>query len=156
MSKLKYYDGTNWKVVNGQITGDTLPIGSEVDFDGQEVPAGWQEIDDPNEYSTSEIVIGKWIDNKPLYRKTYYISALGNATSVFQSLGITNLEEIVSIKGVASDNQNFFVLPSYRGNNDAIGIQITIDINNGITITTGNDRTGYHAFVTIEYTKTTD
>ena len=46
MSKLKYYDGTDWKIVNGQVTGDTLPIGSEVDFDGQEVPAGWEETDE--------------------------------------------------------------------------------------------------------------
>lgn len=107
-------------------------------------------------YSTNEQVIGKWIDDKPLYRKTYYISALGNATSVFQPLNINNLKEVVSIKGVASDNQNFFVLPSYRGSNDTAGIQITADINYGITITTGNDRTSYHAYVTLEYTKTTD
>jgi hypothetical protein len=26
--------------------GDTLPIGTEVDYDGQSVPAGWQEVDD--------------------------------------------------------------------------------------------------------------
>jgi len=156
-------DTTNWEETTlasmsggGGVTGDTLPIGSEVDFDGQEVPAGWEETTDPNEYSTSEIVIGKWIDNKPLYRKTYYISALGNATSVMQPLNISNLEDIVSIKGVASNSQNFFILPSYRGNDDTIGIQIIVDINSGITITTGNDRTGYHAFVTIEYTKSTD
>lgn len=41
MSKLKYYDGTNWKVVNGQITGDTLPIGAIVPFGGWDAPTGW-------------------------------------------------------------------------------------------------------------------
>ena len=28
--------------------GDTLPIGTEVDYDGQSVPAGWQEVDETN------------------------------------------------------------------------------------------------------------
>ena len=28
--------------------GDTLPIGTEVDYDGQTVPAGWQEVDETN------------------------------------------------------------------------------------------------------------
>ena len=41
MSKLKYYDGTNWKTVNGQITGDTLPIGAIVPFGGWDAPTGW-------------------------------------------------------------------------------------------------------------------
>ena len=41
MSKLKYYDGTNWKIVNGQITGDTLPIGAIVPFGGWDAPTGW-------------------------------------------------------------------------------------------------------------------
>lgn len=51
--------------------GDTLPIGTEVDYDGQTVPAGWQEVDDPNVYSTAEKRIGTWIDGKPLYRKVF-------------------------------------------------------------------------------------
>ena len=45
MSKLKYYDGTNWKVVNGQITGDTLPIGSQVPYGSTTAPANWLVCD---------------------------------------------------------------------------------------------------------------
>ena len=41
MSTLKYYDGTNWKIVNGQITGDTLPIGSIMPYGGETAPDGW-------------------------------------------------------------------------------------------------------------------
>jgi len=44
MSKLKYFDGTNWKDVNGKIVGDTLPVGSIVGYDGQSIPAGWEEV----------------------------------------------------------------------------------------------------------------
>lgn len=43
---LKRYSGTNWEAVGGTITGDTLPIGSEVDYTGTNIPAGWEEIND--------------------------------------------------------------------------------------------------------------
>lgn len=45
MSKLKYYDGTNWKVVNGQITGDTLPIGAIVPYGSATAPTNWLVCD---------------------------------------------------------------------------------------------------------------
>lgn len=41
MSILKYYDGTKWKDVNGQVTGDTLPIGSIIPYGGLVPPTGW-------------------------------------------------------------------------------------------------------------------
>lgn len=51
---------------------DTMPIGSEVDYDGDDVPLGWEEVEDKGEvYSTDEIRVGTWIDGKPLYQKTY-------------------------------------------------------------------------------------
>lgn len=45
MSKLKYYDGTNWNVVNGQIVGDTLPIGAIVPYGSATAPANWLVCD---------------------------------------------------------------------------------------------------------------
>ena len=41
MSKLKYFDGTNWNEVGGKIAGDTLPIGAIVPFGGWDAPTGW-------------------------------------------------------------------------------------------------------------------
>ena len=41
MSKLKYFDGTNWNEVNGQITGDTLPIGAIIPYGSTTVPTNW-------------------------------------------------------------------------------------------------------------------
>lgn len=109
-----------------------------------------------NTYSTTETRIGTWINGKTLYRKSYYISALANTGTTYTPLDITNLEDIISIIGLASNGSTFFPLPAYRGTQDTAGIQMYADSTNGITITTGNDRTGYHANITIEYTKTTD
>lgn len=116
------------------------------------------EVNDllPNiSYSTTEQVIGKWTNNKPLYRKVIYISALPNATSSTYSYNINNLKEFVSIRGVASNNTTFFILPSYRAE-DVSGIEMYVDVTNGITIKTGMDRSGYHANIILEYTKITD
>ena len=41
MSKLKYYNGSTWKTVNGEITGDTLPIGSIVEYGSLNAPTNW-------------------------------------------------------------------------------------------------------------------
>lgn len=45
MSKLKYYDGTEWKTVNGQITGDTLPIGAIIPYSNSTAPTNWLVCD---------------------------------------------------------------------------------------------------------------
>jgi len=56
-------DNTEYDIVSG----DNLPVGTEVDIDDNAtIPTGWEEIDDPSAYSETEQVIGKWIN-----RKTY-------------------------------------------------------------------------------------
>ena len=45
MSKLKYFDGTNWNEVNGNIVGDTLPIGSIVPYGSSTAPTNWLVCD---------------------------------------------------------------------------------------------------------------
>lgn len=45
-NKLYYFDGTDWTTtgVQKEITGDTLPVGSIVKFDGDTIPANWEEV----------------------------------------------------------------------------------------------------------------
>ena len=108
----------------------------------------------PNiEYSQTEQVVGTWTDDKPIYRKVIYVSSLPNASTMTISTGISNLDDFVCIRGTVSNGSTFFVLPSYRAD-DVAGIEMWIDTNNGITIKTGMDRTGYHANIILEYTKT--
>lgn len=106
-------------------------------------------------YSNTEQVVGTWTDNKPVYRKVIYIASLPNATTSTIALNISNLKDIVSINGVATNGTIYFMIPSYRAD-DTAGIEMFIDISNGITIKTGQDRTGFHANIILEYTKTTD
>ena len=52
-------DNTTYDIVSG----DNLPVGTEVDIDDNAtIPTGWQEVDDPSVYSTTEKRIGTWIN----------------------------------------------------------------------------------------------
>lgn len=46
MGRYKDPNTGNWVRETAMPIGDTLPIGSEVDYDGTTVPYGWEEVDD--------------------------------------------------------------------------------------------------------------
>lgn len=46
MGRYKDSNTGNWVRETAMPIGDTLPIGSEVDYDGATVPYGWEQIDD--------------------------------------------------------------------------------------------------------------
>ena len=48
-----------------------VPTDAIIAYDGDTIPEGYEEVDGLNDYSTEEKVVGKWVDGKPLYRKTY-------------------------------------------------------------------------------------
>ena len=101
--------------------------------------------------STSEHVVGKWIDGKPLYRKTYDIGALPNATDKFTAHGISNLKIIARIYGSATTNDGYSIPLPYSNS-----VKVSTSPTN-ITVTTINNESAYmRSYVTLEYTKTTD
>ena len=48
MGRYKDPNTGNWVREKAMPIGDTLPIGSEVDYDGSVVPYGWEEVDEEN------------------------------------------------------------------------------------------------------------
>lgn len=47
---------------------DTLPVGTEVDYEGEDVPAGWEEVESINDMKSNEIFFtGKYLNGKPVY-----------------------------------------------------------------------------------------
>ena len=106
--------------------------------------------------ASAETVVGKWINNKPLYRKIYTVAALPNATALNVALNISHLENIVRLEINATNRGKtlFFPLPYYR-NDSTLGIEMYAT-NTNIVIVAGTDRRELTAFVIVEYTKTTD
>jgi len=106
-------------------------------------------------YSTNETVIGTWIDGKPLYEKTIDCGALPNNTAKNITTP-SNLKYLVNAYGFAyspADITYQRLVPfSSGGTND-----IRVDLESGnVRIVTYSNWSSYNAFLTIQYTKTTD
>jgi hypothetical protein len=116
-------------------------------------------LDERGVYSTTEKVVGEWIDGKPLYRKVL-TTTITSSSAIEIPLNITNLKRIYNISGIVTNISNggtgsVFTLPSYRGPSGTTGIQIYAS-NMVVNIAPESDRTGYDVYVIVEYTKTTD
>lgn len=106
------------------------------------------------DFSTEEKDIGvKWIDNKPIYRKTFQI---GNIV-ISKEITIPNIDKVISINSIRSydsSQQNIYV---FGDGVTPANYMIFSYTNNGIILRpTGTSTTLYNVIATIEYTKTTD
>lgn len=110
-----------------------------------------------NTYSTTEQRIGTWINNKPIYRKVINTGTLPNATSKSISAGISNLENIISLKGVAyNPNTSTFIPLPYPSVTSSQVIMLYFSNGNINYLTQYNFSIYTQSYIEIEYTKTTD
>lgn len=114
--------------------------------------------DNLEQYSTSEIRIGTWIDGKPLYRKVIVLGSLPNVsieTNTYYNHNISNLNMVTNISGVAyTSNGKYSLAIPFREKNDKY---ISLYVNDTVvTIISNKDYSSYTGYVILEYTKTTD
>lgn len=115
------------------------------------------------QYSTQEQVVGTWVDGKPLYQKTIDCGYLLNSNRKSVPHNIANIDKIIEFNAFSyaydtlSDNAYFRPLPYlwFSDNTWQSSHALTADKTN-IIIATYSDRTSEYAYVTIQYTKTTD
>ena len=88
MASIKYKDNGEYKDIVVKI-GDTLPIGAEMDYEGNVVPNGWEEITDSFSGTLAENV-----------SKTFSLKPYTNYILVATSYG----------QGSASINTNVFIV----------------------------------------------
>lgn len=139
---------------------DALPVGSEIEYDGTDVPAGYVKIDDDysgNEYSSEEMRVGTWF-GKPLYSKTFYRSKLINGTEEVVNHGIANVDKIWP-----DISKSFVIWPEgITGNLPYLNTDLANSIfvrEIGIAtfkLVSGLDRSNLSGYITFNYTKTTD
>lgn len=133
----------------------------KIDLDGEQ----WDLKDSPlseqvsnlQAYSTTEINTGmKWIDGKLIYRKVINFGTLPNNGGKSVNTGITDLGEIINIRGY-SDNGNQTLPIPHVATSPQNSIQIACGLNNQqVRITTASDRSSYtNTKVILEYTKVT-
>ena len=127
-------------------------------LDGR-ITSAEETIDNDRTYSTTEQVIGKWYNGKPLYRKVISIGNLPNSTTKAVETGLTINSThciVTKIYGVANYS-NGITLP-LPFCSEATGASVVININNSnqLNITTGTDRSAATGYIILEYYKTTD
>jgi len=118
-------------------------------------------IDVKNQYSTDEMVIGNWIDGKPIYQKTLIDTTALSGTS--KDIDISLLSpDFVQIGYCcivhSASNEFMYTPPTFIDSNNYFSVSL---IGNGhITLRyTSNiaSNRGNHGYIlTIQYTKTTD
>lgn len=136
---------------------DGMPVGSEIDYSGNisDIPTGWEQIDDPNVYSTTqEIDTGKTLDGKKIYRS--YISFTHSATGNYtynHNLGIETLVSaniFLSVAGQTISSHGYRPNPYIAGSNSFMVSQVTQ--NTMVSQATGWSNNTVYAW--LEYTKT--
>ena len=110
------------------------------------------------DYSTTEKIVGTWIDGKPLYQKTISTGTLPNATSKTVATNIANIKRVVNMFGYAFLSQRCITLPyPLKGYECNIDIRsITSSGANIMLNSAGNLSDFTESYVTLQYTKTTD
>lgn len=121
-----------------------------------------KSIHEENIYSTEETVIGRWIDGKPLYRKTFlFTTPATTSTSPVKIADISelNIDTPIKIQGMVTEVHSSigYIVPiSTSWNSDYIHCVIRLDKTALMIICNVDAFTNCKANASIEYTKTTD
>lgn len=104
-------------------------------------------------YSTSEQVIGTWIDNKPIYQKTIYVASHNGGSQVIDNTLTMNDISYIALKEI-----NYIVNNTYMDGTQ-MGIELVANAN-GINLDSNNSPLNSlpltDIYITIRYTKVAD
>ena len=103
-------------------------------------------------YSTDEMIIGRWIDGKPIYRKVVQ----GNITSKNQSLFVVNenVETMISIRGYDFSNGIYYFPFNYAQDGSTQKAVFYKKDTDTIEFRSNSSESGEVFVVILEYTKT--
>lgn len=102
-------------------------------------------------YSTNEIAIGKWVDNKTLYRKCIYIT-MPNTTQTSISTGLSNVN-VINIYGCVTDGSSSSPINFYNQTYPG-GVHCYTGASGSILYYGSSyNATSYSGYVILEYTK---
>lgn len=110
-------------------------------------------------YSEEEILIGTWIDGKPLYRKVILSETtdVTNTANVIKNVSELNIETVVSLRGLFVDSATLSQLPigSMIGNS-FVSVYYQTAKKNIVERHQNESYNNAELRIIIEYTKTTD
>lgn len=109
-------------------------------------------------YSTDEQECGTWIDDLPLYQKTYNITFVNDDTENLIGDDMNIIDKIISLEGYidTTEDSEFSETPlptTIYGTATNSKISFTFDKTHGLTCAVGSSYEGIDAVITIKYTK---
>lgn len=121
----------------------------------------YQKLDGKEVYSTSEIIIGTWIDGRPIYRKVYTgttATITSGGYSTFTDSNLMTMDDLIRFHYSIKDGTNRIVIPNVGDRIASTYIQTSYG---GVGMIVQNS-SYYSNFsnkpftIILEYTKTTD
>ncbi len=168
ISNISYTKTYNYKIIvkdeydyEDTIDNGTVPTGQSVwteykdRVDFLNITKNGKELYS-NIYSTTETIVGKWIDDKPIYRKV--ISGITGSSAGEKTIahGISNLDKFIKIDGFTDENDQRILPSFYRDFQEQYALSVYYANATDILITYGSARTSKDFYLILEYTKTTD
>ena len=116
-------------------------------------------------YSTSEKIIGTWVDGKPVYECTFYVASASLSNKEFSiNTGLSNIKKVLTCTGVLTDGSETYMLPFERlteresiriftraNSDNTVALNVITGVGGASVYSTVTD-----VYVTLTYTKTTD
>ena len=126
----------------------------------EKIEATQTQVDTDSSFSTTEHVIGSWLDGRTIFEKTYVFNSLG-ASSANMNLDITDLKEVIESKGQMKSGNYSMPMPFVPISSGGQGIDAQdavsfyVDLSNAkIVVEHGStDRTNDTAYITLRYIK---
>lgn len=134
--------------------GDTIPVGSEFDYDGTTVPEGFVQVTDTKVYVKDETEVGTWIDGKKIYRQVLQYGAVAANSQLKIPFNPTNLGSILFAFTTGYQGGNWFCLP--RAHNTSFAYQNSIywaKSDKAFVIETGSTMPLDNGFIVVFYEK---
>lgn len=164
-SYVKQFDSNNINVtmdsVNNTITIQNTNGNWAENFRIEVLPLHPKIEVEKHAYSTTEQVVGTWVDGKPIYEITIAL-AVGDLPTANSSVsiphGIANFKNLISAEGFVNNGSVFRPISNARitynsGTNYVIGYVVFTD---RVYIESAMDLGAYSGFIILKYTKTTD
>ena len=64
-------------------------------------------LDNRYNFSTEEQIVGKWLDNKPIYRKVYSIKSVATGLSQNFNVSALNISELLKLEGIVTYQEHY-------------------------------------------------
>jgi hypothetical protein len=110
----------------------------------------------PEIYSTDEVLCGRWIDGKPIYKKTIDCGYLPDTAKKTINVNIPDLQVIIKMEGFYYGEGLWGPLPYPYLTSLNDGVIVWLNAGQNLNIQTMSNRSSQYAYVTLYYLKTAD